>query len=84
MVERLSKEKIASALAYLKNRDTLVMTVTATLAGALGMLTNFGLFIGPCARSGPLGLVGAIVAMLPDDGAGGAPRLNFAPSAADL
>jgi heat shock protein HtpX len=29
-----------------KNRDTLVMTMTATIAGAISMLANFGLFFG--------------------------------------
>src|SRR5690606_6092199 len=29
---------------HVKNRDTLVMTMTATIAGAISMLANFGLF----------------------------------------
>ena len=33
---------IAHELAHIKNRDTLIMTVAATLAGAIGMLANFG------------------------------------------
>jgi len=37
---------LAHELAHVRNRDTLIMTVTATLAGALGMLANFGLFFG--------------------------------------
>lgn len=37
---------MAHELAHVKNRDTLIMTVTATLAGALSMLANFGLFFG--------------------------------------
>lgn len=37
---------IAHELAHVKNRDTLVMSVTATIAGALGMLANFGLLFG--------------------------------------
>jgi heat shock protein HtpX len=37
---------IAHELAHVRNRDTLIMTVTATLAGALGMLANFGLLFG--------------------------------------
>ncbi len=35
---------IAHELAHIKNRDTLTMTITATLAGAISMLANFGMF----------------------------------------
>ena len=34
---------MAHELAHIKHRDTLVMTLTATLAGAISMLANFGL-----------------------------------------
>ncbi len=37
---------MAHELAHVKHRDTLIMTVTATLAGALSMLANFALFMG--------------------------------------
>lgn len=37
---------MAHELAHVKNRDTLTMTVTATLAGAISALANFGLFFG--------------------------------------
>lgn len=37
---------IAHELAHIKNRDTLIMTITATIAGALGMLANFAMFTG--------------------------------------
>jgi len=37
---------LAHELAHIKNRDTLIMTVTATLAGAIGMLANFAFFFG--------------------------------------
>lgn len=36
---------MAHELAHVKNRDTLIMTITATIAGALSMLANFGLFL---------------------------------------
>lgn len=46
----LSREEIrgvmAHELAHVKNRDTLTMTVTATIAGAVGMLANFAFFFG--------------------------------------
>jgi heat shock protein HtpX len=37
---------VAHELAHIKNRDTLIMTVTATIAGAISMLANFGMFLG--------------------------------------
>jgi heat shock protein HtpX len=37
---------IAHELAHIKNRDTLTMTVAATIAGAIGFLANFGFFFG--------------------------------------
>lgn len=37
---------IAHELTHIKNRDTLVMTVTATIAGAISMLANFGSMFG--------------------------------------
>ena len=48
---------IAHELAHIKNRDTLIMTITATLAGAIGFLTQFAFFFGmgrdgPATRSG--------------------------------
>jgi heat shock protein HtpX len=43
---------MAHELAHVGNRDTLTMTVTATLAGAIGMLANFALFFGNRQRGG--------------------------------
>lgn len=37
---------IAHELAHIKNRDTLIMTITATLAGAIGMIGNMAMFMG--------------------------------------
>lgn len=37
---------MAHELAHVKNRDTLTMTVTATLAGAITTLANFAMFFG--------------------------------------
>jgi heat shock protein HtpX len=37
---------MAHELAHVKNRDTLTMTVTATIAGAIAMLANFAFFLG--------------------------------------
>lgn len=64
LVRRLSPEEtagvLAHELAHVKNRDTLTMTVTATLAGAISMLANFGLFFGG-SRNNPLGIVGVLM-----------------------
>lgn len=55
---------MAHELAHVKNRDTLVMTITATLAGAVGMLANFAMFMGGRNRNSPLGAIGGILVML--------------------
>lgn len=56
---------IAHELAHIKNRDTLTMTITATIAGALGMLTNFFMFFGSRDRDRPVNpLVGIMVMIL--------------------
>ena len=45
----LSREEIAAVMAHelghVKNRDTLTMTITATIAGAISMLANFALLL---------------------------------------
>jgi heat shock protein HtpX len=54
---------IAHELAHIRNRDTLLMTVTATFAGAISMLANFALFFGG-RRDNPLGLIGTLAMMI--------------------
>ncbi|MBO6518940.1 MAG: zinc metalloprotease HtpX [Rhodospirillales bacterium] len=54
---------MAHELAHVKNRDTLIMTITATIAGALSMLANFALFFGGN-RNNPLGIVGTLLVMV--------------------
>jgi heat shock protein HtpX len=50
LLNMMSREEIAGVmaheLAHIKNRDTLVMTITATIAGAISMLAQFGMFFG--------------------------------------
>jgi heat shock protein HtpX len=50
LLRLLTREEVAGVmaheLAHVKNKDTLTMTVTATLAGAIGMLANFAMFFG--------------------------------------
>jgi len=56
---------IAHELAHIKNRDTLTMTITATLAGAIGFLSQFALFFGMGRDSrNPLGLIGTLAIMI--------------------
>jgi heat shock protein HtpX len=63
----LNREELAGVLAHelshIKHRDTLIMTITATLAGAIGMLTYFAMFFGGN-RNNPLGFIGIIVMMV--------------------
>ena len=54
---------IAHELAHIENRDTLTMTITATLAGAISMLGNFAFFFGGN-RNSPLGGLGVILAIV--------------------
>ena len=64
MSEREVAGVIAHELAHIKNRDTLIMTITATLAGAIGMLAQFGFMFrgrGSDARSNPFGPIGLIL-----------------------
>ena len=51
---------MAHELAHVKNRDTLTMTVTATIAGAISAIANIGLFFGGSDRDRPGGIFGAI------------------------
>jgi len=56
---------MAHELAHVRNRDTLIMTITATLAGAIGMLANFAMFMGRGNnRNNPLGPLGGILVMI--------------------
>jgi heat shock protein HtpX len=65
LVRSLSREEVAGVmaheLAHVKNRDTLTMTIAATIAGAISMLTYFAMFFRG-ARNNPLGIVGVLLA----------------------
>jgi heat shock protein HtpX len=67
LLQNLSREEIAGVmaheLAHVKNRDTLTMTIAATIAGAISMIANFALFFGGN-RNNPLGIVGVILAAI--------------------
>ena len=67
LLDQLSDEEVAGVmaheLAHIKNRDTLTMTITATIAGAISMLANFAMFFGHSSdnRNNPLGIVGILL-----------------------
>ena len=54
LLRTLPREEIAGVmaheLAHIRNRDTLMMTITATLAGAISLLANFAFFFGGSSR----------------------------------
>lgn len=55
---------IAHELSHIKSRDTLVMTLTATLAGATTMLAQFGLFFGGRNNASPLGPITGLLTII--------------------
>jgi heat shock protein HtpX len=67
LLDRLSYDEVAGVmaheLAHVQNRDTLTMTITATIAGAISMLANFAFFFRGN-NNNPLGFIGVLVAMI--------------------
>jgi heat shock protein HtpX len=67
LLQSLSRDEIAGVmaheLAHVKNRDTLIMTITATLAGAISMLGWFAGMFGGRDRNNGMGAL-ATIAML--------------------
>ena len=63
LLDRLTEEEVmgvmAHELAHVQNRDTLTMTMTATLAGAISALAQFAFFFGGTRREGsnPIALI---------------------------
>jgi heat shock protein HtpX len=56
---------MAHELGHIRNRDTLIMTLTATIAGAISMLANYALFFGGNRSSNnQMGLIGILVAVI--------------------
>jgi heat shock protein HtpX len=68
-MQQLSREELAGViaheLAHIRNHDTLTMTITATIAGAIGMIAQFGMFFGGHRdnNNGP-GIIGSIAMMI--------------------
>lgn len=67
LLQMLSPQELAGVmaheLAHIRNRDTLIMTITATIAGAISMLANFAMFSGDN-RNNPLGIAGVLLLMV--------------------
>jgi len=66
LLNRLSREEISAVmaheLAHIRNYDTLIMTVTATFAGAISMLANFAMFFrGGRDRANPIALIAMMI-----------------------
>ena len=67
LLSRVDKQELSGVLAHeighIKHRDTLTMTITATIAGAISMLANFAFFLGGFGdrRNNPLGVAGVIL-----------------------
>ena len=69
LLNTLSRDEIAGVigheLGHVRNHDTLTMTITATIAGAISMLAQFGMFFrrGNRDNSG-LGIVGSVLMLI--------------------
>lgn len=64
MTEREVAAVVAHELGHVRHRDTLVMTVTATIAGAIGLLAQFGFLFGGRdgqGRRNPFGPLGGLL-----------------------
>jgi len=71
LLRLLSPEEVAGVLghelSHVRNRDSLTMTMTAVIAGAIGMLANFAFFFGGVRndrRDNPLGPIAGLVVLL--------------------
>lgn len=67
LLSMLSREEVAGVMAHelghVKHRDTLIMTMVATIAGAISMLANFGLFFRGGDREGHGNMAASLLAV---------------------
>jgi heat shock protein HtpX len=66
LLAQVNQEELAGVLAHelghVKHRDTLTMTITAVIAGAISMLANMAFFMGGSRdRDHPMGMVGVLL-----------------------
>src|SRR3984957_6652838 len=69
LLGQVNQEELAGVLAHelghVKHRDTLTMTITAVIAGAISMLANMAFFMGGSRDRGhPLGFIGVLLVTL--------------------
>lgn len=69
LLSMLSRDEVAGVMAHelghVKNRDTLIMTMVATIAGAISMLANFGLvFRGGDNENGHGNMIAGLLAVI--------------------
>jgi heat shock protein HtpX len=69
LLNTVNREELSGVLAHelghIKHRDTLLMTITATIAGAISMLANFGFYFGGRSNnSGNIGFVGSLLLLI--------------------
>jgi heat shock protein HtpX len=69
LLGQVNQEELAGVLAHelghVKHRDTLTMTITAVMAGAISMLANMAFFMGGGRdRNNPLGIAGMLLVTL--------------------
>ncbi len=69
LLRNLSREEVAGVmaheLAHVQNRDTLIMTIAATIGGAISMLAQFGLFFGGSRdNNSPFGIIGILLLVI--------------------
>jgi heat shock protein HtpX len=72
LLRMLNRDEVAAVmaheLAHVKNRDSLTMTITAVLAGAIGMVAHSLMYVGLMGggrdRNSPLGGLGSLLVML--------------------
>jgi heat shock protein HtpX len=71
LLNTLTRDEVAGVmaheLAHIKNHDTLTMTITATIAGAISMLAQFGMFFGgnrDSNQGGGMGIIGTLALVI--------------------
>jgi heat shock protein HtpX len=69
LLNSLTREEVAGViaheLAHIKNHDTLTMTITATIAGAISMIAQFGMFSGGNRdNNNGMGIIGTIAMVI--------------------